>query len=180
MLHIGAQTLQLVKRSVDHNLYDIKFFPHGWSSDRAFVALWLERGECFHTTFEVYNRGCQLVSSFSTTRESFDPCWALMPNDRVAIADLACFIVWDATSSQHWTTEADTVGLERIEPYQESSGQIAVNQSRLAFCPAAKLGQLHLYLYDVHTLQLLGHFGPEPGAAPLCRSACTSSGSALF
>ena len=177
MVDIGQQTLQLIKGSMTSTCMGIEFAP----DSQAYVAGWRNNTDLSANTYDVYSHNGQLITSFIDAPACCDPSWVHVAGDRFAIAQAACFRVYD-TSSGLLLTTAGPDPLRHVIP-SSGSGQVAVSPSgsKLAFCPAVTLGtQLTVHIYDARTWQQVACLQAGAGAASIEPRACNSLTSEMF
>ena len=154
----------------------VTFTPDGQS----YLIGWCNTEDPSETAYEVYSLAGQLMTSFDDHADSYHPAWALLADNRVAIARTTSFRIWHLSSGQLMATAGPDTTAASL---WQGGGQIASNPigSRLAFSPVAAPGSpVKLYIYAGDTLQLLACLQADVGSAALDPGARSSLQSGLF
>ena len=176
-MEVSRPVLQLVKHGAVLHCLRISFVP----DSQCFLVAWCSGASAFlmpptTISYEIYSRTGKLMASFCDTLPYWRVAMALVPVNKVAIADVACFKVWDLTSGLLLAVAGpETSASSQVE----TAGQIAVNPygNMLALIPAAADGnQVAMYIYAVTNLELLVCYPPKH---TMYEQTCSSLGSAL-
>lgn len=149
---------------------------------QSFVVGWCSYEDFSESTCRVYSQSCQLTTSFDDRVDSWDPSWAMLEGNKMAIAQKSYFKIWDLASG-HLHAAAGPDPTPSNPCYQDPGGLLAVNtgQHKLAFCPVVGNGSpIQIHVYDSHSLQPLACLKGEWGIAPMDYCAGASSSSSLF
>ena len=176
MMNIKCPSLYLVTERTC-TCTGVTFAPQGQS----YLVGWSEIQDPSRSSYDVYSLNSQLMTSFEDSRDSCDPTWALLADNRVAIAQISSFRVWDLSSGQMLATVGPNTTPASYS--WEGGGQVATSPSgsKAAFCPAvALMSSPKIYFYDAATLQLQACLKAEEGAESLDSGTHSSRTSGLF
>ena len=177
MVDVPHPKLQLIKESMSGCCIATSFTP----DSQSYLLGWSDAEDMGDYTYDFYHRSGQLISSFGDDPGCSEPCWALMANNKLALAHTARFKIYDLTSGQLVATVGPDTNAR--EMYGHGGGQIAMSPSndKLAFIPAVNNGSLlAVHVYDAGTLQQIACLHAEPGAALMDPEAYSSLSSELF
>ena len=174
LIDVKHPSVQLLKHRTMH-CTDVIFAP----VSQAFLVAWrTDPTQHCSISVDVINRDGDLIASFHDMLDCWSLSWVPLPVSKVAIAQVACFKVWDQSSGRLLATAGpDTTA---NGPMRHGGGQIAVSPSgsRLAFIPVPMAGEMAAYVYSVETLQPVSRYCIEDASA-IHRQACNSLTSKL-